>query len=343
MSAGRCRASCDVRLVFVTLLLLLVLSALAAVVSGKYPLPLVEAVRILASRVVTLEQSWTKRMEDVVLLIRLPRIVGAMLVGGALALAGGAYQGVFKNPLVSPDLLGVSAGAGVGASFAILMHWPGWCIQVGAFCGGILAAGMAISLPRLMRNRTILMLVLSGVIVTGFMSAVQGILKYVADSDSELPSIVYWLMGSLNDVKRENIGGTAPVILIAMAVLLAIRWRINLLSLNDIEARSLGVDVHRLRRVAILCATVLTASAVCLAGNIGWVGLIVPHLARLLVGEDNRYSLPASVLLGACFMVVVDTLTRTLTSEALPLSILTGLVGAPLFVAILIRKRVSIE
>ena len=170
------------------------------------------------------------------------------------------------------------------------------------------------------------------------MSAVQGILQYVADSDSELPSIVYWLMGSLNDVKRENIVGTAPAILVAMAVLLAIRWRINLLSLSDIEARSLGIDVHRLRGVAILCATILTASAVCLSGNIGWVGLIVPHLARLLVGEDNRYSLPASVLLGACFMVVVDTLTRTLTSEALPLSILTGLVGAPLFVAIQIGR-----
>lgn len=332
-----------VQSVFASLLLLLVLSAFAAVVCGKFPLPPREAARILASRCLPVEQTWTKRMEDVVLLIRLPRIVGAMLVGGALALAGGAYQGVFKNPLVSPDLLGVAAGAGVGASFAILMHWPGWCIQLCAFCCGLVAAGMAVSLPRVMRNRTVLMLVLSGVIVSGFMSAVQGILKYVADSDSELPSIVYWLMGSLNDVKRENIAGTAPVALAAMAALLAVRWRINLLSLSDIEARSLGVDVQRLRRFAIVCATVLTASVVCLAGNIGWVGLIVPHLARLLVGEDNRYSLPASVLAGACFMVVVDTLTRTLTSGALPLSILTGLVGAPLFVLILVRKRVRVE
>jgi iron complex transport system permease protein len=282
-------------------------------------------------------------MWNVVLVIRLPRVIAAALIGSALALSGGAYQGVFKNPLVSPDLLGVSAGAGVGASIAILIHLPGWAVQTFAFIAGIIAALGATSLPRLMRNRTILMLVLSGIIVSGFMSAIQGILKYIADSDSELPSIVYWLMGSLTAIKWDSIRSTAPLMLPAAAILLLIRWRINLLSLNDIEARALGVNVGRMRGFVIICSTVLTASAVCLSGTIGWVGLIIPHLSRLLVGEDNRRILPSCVLLGASFMVVVDTLARNLTSGEIPLSILTGLIGAPLFVFILIRKRVAVS
>jgi iron complex transport system permease protein len=201
---------------------------------------------------------------------------------------------------------------------------------------------MALALPRLMRNRGILMLVLSGVVVSGFMGALQGILTYVADADSELPSIVHWLMGSLASAKWEGVRSTLPVMIPAFVLMLALRWRVNILSLDEVEARTLGVDAAKLRGVVIACSTLLTASAVCLSGTIGWVGLIVPHLSRLLLGEDNRRVLPACVLLGASFVVVVDTVARNLTSSEIPLSILTGLIGAPLFVAILVRKRVTV-
>jgi iron complex transport system permease protein len=282
-------------------------------------------------------------MRDVVLIIRLPRVTAAALAGSALALSGSAYQAVFKNPLVSPDLLGVSAGAGVGASIAILAHLPAWCVQSFAFISGMTATLLAISIPRLMKNRTILMLVLSGVIVSGFMSAIQGLLKYMADSESELPSIVFWLMGSLSATKWASVISTVPAMIPAACVLLLIRWRVNLLSLDDAEIMSLGINANKLRGLVIVCSTVLTASAVCLSGTIGWVGLIVPHLSRLTAGEDNMRSLPVSTLLGASFLVTVDTMARNLISTEIPLSILTGLIGAPLFIAILFRKRVVVS
>lgn len=330
-------------LTFTLLSLFLCVCCFLSLISGRFPVPPLQALRILLSVLVSVAQTWTEPMRDVILLIRLPRILGAVFTGAALGISGAVYQGVFRNPLVSPSLLGVSAGAGVGASVAILMHLPAWAIQLGAFGAGITAALLATFLPKLMRNRTILMLVLSGVVVTGFMTAIQGILKYVADTDSELPSIVYWLMGSLSSVRWEGVVSSALVMFPPFCFLLLVRWRINVLSLGDVEARSLGVNVTRLRGVVIVCATMLTASAVCLSGTIGWVGLIIPHFARLLFNEDNRTVLPASMLVGASFMVIVDTLSRNLTSTEIPLSILTGLIGAPLFVLILIRKRVTVD
>lgn len=330
-------------LTFAVLSLFLCVCCFLSLVSGRFHVPLLQALRILLSVFAPVPQTWTDSMRDVILLIRLPRILGAVFTGAALGISGAVYQGVFRNPLVSPSLLGVSAGAGVGASVAILMHLPAWAIQLGAFCAGITAALLATFLPKLMRNRTILMLVLSGVVVTGFMTSIQGVLKYAADTDSELPSIVYWLMGSLSSVRWESVVSSASVMFLPFCFLLLVRWRINVLSLGDVEARSLGVNVTRLRGIVIVCATMLTASAVCLSGTIGWVGLIIPHFARLLFNEDNRTVLPASMLIGASFMIIVDTLSRNLTSTEIPLSILTGLIGAPLFVLILIRKRVTVD
>ncbi|MDR1943391.1 MAG: iron ABC transporter permease, partial [Synergistaceae bacterium] len=311
--------------IFIWLGLLLFVCSSVALASGRFAVPFAQVLRILASTVARVDETWTGAMRDVVLIIRLPRVAAAILAGSALALSGGAYQGVFKKPLVSPDLLGVSEGAGVGASIAILTHLPGWCVQLFAFISGMTATLLAISLPRLMRNRTVLMLVLSGIIISGFMGAVQGILKYMADSESELPSIVFWLMGSLSATKWASVASTAPAMLPAACVLLLLRWRVNLLSLDDIEAMALGVNVNKLRGLVIVCSTVLTASAVCLSGTIGWVGLIIPHLSRLIAGEDNRRILPVSALLGASFLVMVDTLARNLVSTEIPLSILTGL------------------
>jgi len=268
-----------------------------------------------------LEVTWTEQMASVILDIRLPRLAGAFLVGGALSLSGATYQGLFKNPLVSPDLLGVSSGACVGASLAILLNRTSLEIQLAALVMGLLAVFFTITIPKFFRNPSNLMLVLAGIIVSGFMSAILGIIKYVADLESQLASIVFWTMGSLASVKGQDILLVGPVMLVVALILILIRWRINLLSLGDSEAKSLGVNVPRSRGLAIVCATILTACAVCLCGTIGWVGLIMPHLGRLLVGEDNRYLMPASALLGALFMIIVDTIARNLTGSEIPLSI----------------------
>ncbi|MDR0649046.1 MAG: iron ABC transporter permease [Synergistaceae bacterium] len=314
----------------------------ASLAIGRYHVPVRETTRILASRIVPLERTWTPQMENVVMRVRLPRLAGALLVGGALALAGAAYQGVFRNPLVSPDLLGVSSGACVGASAAILMHWGALAVQVSAFAMGLVSVAVASSIPGFFRNNTTPMLVLSGVIVSGFMTSLQGLLKYFADPLDELPSIIYWAMGSLGSVKAGEIKIVGLVIAAIMGVLVMIRWRINLLALGDSEARSLGVNVKRLRSVIVLCATLMTAGAVCVSGTIGWIGLVVPHLGRIVAGHDNKRLIPVSILLGAAFTILVDTCARNLTGSEIPLSILTGVIGTPMFVWLLFAQKTTV-
>ncbi|MDR3599801.1 MAG: iron ABC transporter permease [Desulfosporosinus sp.] len=312
---------------------------------GKYHIPVWQVAKIILSKALplNLEVTWTEQMASIILDIRLPRLIGAFLVGGALSLSGATYQGLFKNPLVSPDLLGVSSGACVGASIAILLNRTSLEIQLAALVMGLLAVFLTTTIPKFFKNNSNLMLVLAGIIVSGFMTAIQGIIKYVADPESQLASIVYWTMGSLASLKMRDILLVGPVMLIVALILILIRWRINLLSLGDSEAKSLGVNVPRSRGLAIVCATILTACSVCLCGTIGWVGLIMPHLGRLLVGEDNRYLMPASALLGALFMIIVDTVARNLTGSEVPLSIVTGLLGAPLFLWLLARQKARIN
>lgn len=312
---------------------------------GRYNVPILQVAKIIINNFLPLQLdiTWTDQMESIVMEIRLPRLIGALLVGSALAMSGATYQGLFKNPLVSPDLLGVSSGACVGASVAILLNRSSLEIQLAALAMGLLAVLISTTIPKFFKNTSNLMLVLSGIIVSGFMSAFQGIVKYLADPQLQLASIVFWMMGSLSSVKGSDILRVGPAMLIVGVILFLIRWRINLLSLGSAEAKSLGVNVPRVRGLAILCATILTASAVCLCGTIGWVGLIMPHLGRLLVGEDNRYLIPASALLGALFMIIVDTVARNLTGTEIPLGIITGLLGAPMFVWLLARQKARID
>lgn len=327
-----------------TFVLALAVTAVVCLGLGRFSVPFLQSLRILVNAFTPwrLETTWSDRMESVILAVRLPRLMGAMLVGSALSLSGAAYQSLFRNPLVSPDLLGISSGACVGAAFAILLELPAPLVQLSALGTGLLTVFLTTLIPGLFRNRSSLMLVLSGVIMSGFMSALLGIAKYVADPENHLASIVYWTMGSFSNVRMKDVLLISPPILAAMAALLLLRWRVNLLSLGDAEAGSLGVNVRRARGVTILCSTVLTACAVCLCGTIGWAGLIVPHLGRLIVGQDNRYLLPMSAVLGALFLVVVDTLARNLTGSEIPLSIITGVLGAPLFVWLLARQRARI-
>ncbi|GAA2184268.1 iron ABC transporter permease [Brooklawnia cerclae] len=317
--------------------------AFLALFVGDYALDVRTVVRILASPVLPVESSWNGAAESAILKVRVPRILAAILVGGALSVSGATYQSVFRNPLVSPDLLGVSAGACVGAAGAILLHLGQAPIALAALLGGLAAVACSTGLARVFRENSSLVLVLAGVIVSGFMNSALGLLKYLADPETELASITYWQLGSLSGTSMTDVTFVAVPIVLGTAVLIVLRWRLGILSLGDAEAALLGTDVVRLRAVAVLCATVLTACAVCVSGTIGWIGLVVPHLCRFLTGPDTARVVPLSVCVGALFLLAVDTLARTMSTAELPLSILIGFVGTPLFVWLVVRQRSTLR
>ena len=279
-------------------------------------------------------------IDTVLFNIRLPRVVAAGFVGAALAAAGAAYQSLFRNPLVSPDILGVSTGAGLGAVIGILLGLPVVAIQVLGFAGGLLTVMVVATLARTLRGSSdVLVLVLAGIVVGALAGAAISLVKVLADPYDQLPAITFWLLGSLAGVKANDVAATVPVVLVGLAPLVLLRWRIGVLSLGDDEARALGVDVERLRIMVIASATLVTASVVAISGVIGWVGLMVPHMARLLVGPRFDRLLPAAILLGAAFMVGVDTLARSAARIEIPLGVLTAVTGGPAFVWLLARSR----
>lgn len=290
-----------------------------------------------------MEPTWGPTVEKVVLLIRLPRLAAALLVGSCLAVSGATYQSIFKNQLAAPELLGVFQGSCVGAAAAILLGAGSFFVQASALCGGILSVVVATLITRFFRSDSSAILVLSGVIVSGVMRSVLGMLKYAMDTETQLPSITYWELGSLSDMTFQKLLPVLPGMAVAMAVLFAMRWQFNLLSLGDGEARSLGVNVAAVRGVTVACATMLTSCAVCLSGTIAWVGLVIPYFGRLVAGPDSVRLTPIAALMGALFLIVVDTAARSLSGVEIPLSILTGLVGAPIFVTMLYRQRRSVK
>lgn len=312
---------------------------LACLCVGKYPISPGECIRILLGA----RQGIDVMDVNMLLGVRLPRTMAAVIVGASLALSGAVYQGIFKNPLVSPDFLGVSAGACVGAAIAILAAFPPGLIQVCAFAGGIVAVFLTLFIPGLMRSDSNIMLVLSGIIVSGAMSSVLGFIKYIADPETQLAAITYWQLGSFAYVDNRAVANVLPLGIIAAGVLLAMSWWINVLSLGEQEAKSLGADVPVLRGICIICSTVLTAGAVCISGTIGWAGLVVPHFGRMMAGSDNRVLLPACCLIGGIFMLLVDTVTRIIGPAEMPVSILTGLIGAPFFAWLLYRQRRNVR
>lgn len=311
--------------------------AFASLFVGRYPIAPDTMVKVLLSRVLPIERTWVDNVETVVFNIRLPRVILAMCVGGSLAISGASFQGMFQNPLVSPDILGVTAGGGFGAALAILLGGGTTAIQLSALCGGILAVGLAYAISRVFRTTPTLMLVLSGIVVGSIFSALLSLTKYVADPNQKLPAIVFWLMGSLSAVSLQEAVATVPPMALGIAVLLAVRWRINILSLGDEEARALGVRVELLKTIIIICCTLVTATAVSICGIIGWVGLVIPHVGRMIVGPNHRWLLPASLALGAAYLTLIDDLSRTVTAAEVPLGILTALIGAPFF-ALMLRK-----
>jgi iron complex transport system permease protein len=326
----------------VTLLAGLALPALAllALAVGKYPVTAADLLGVLGHRLLGLPARAPAAVETVVLQVRLPRVAAALVVGAALSAAGATYQGLFRNPLVSPDILGVSAGAGLGAVLGIYLSLPAAAIQALAFLGGLgaVAAVYGVGLA-VRRHDPVLTLVLAGVAVGAVLGAGISLLKVLADPYNQLPAITFWLLGSLSSVTLGDVAATLPMMLVGLAPLVLLRWRMNLMSLGEEEARALGVETRVLRPILIGGATLVTAAAVAMTGVIGWIGLIVPHVARLLVGPDYRRLLPASLMLGAAYLLAVDLIARTAGTIEVPLGILTALVGAPFFLWLLIAGR----
>ncbi len=320
-------------------IILTVATAFICLVIGRYGLPITDTFKILLSPLTGSADTWPAMMYNVIFRVRLPRVCADILVGGGLALSGTTYQGIFKNPLVSPDILGISAGACVGAATAILLNLNSIGIQLFALAGGLLAVFLSMMIPRMLKNDSTLMLVLSGVIISGLMNAVIGILKYVADVYTQLPAITYWQMGSLAGITPEKVLSIFPAMLVSIIILILMRWRVNILSLGDTEAATLGVNLKVTRTILIIASTLLTGCSVCISGIVGWVGLIIPHLTRLIIGQDNVKLMPLSFFVGAIFMLFIDTLARTITSAEIPLTILTGIIGAPLFFWLLMKTR----
>ena len=272
--------------------------------------------------------------ERILFNIRGPRIIIVMLVGAALAVAGASYQGMFKNPLTSPDLLGASAGASLGACLAMLLNLSGTGIQLAAFAGALLAVGCAVWLNRLVDYDPTLGLVLAGILVGSLFQAGMSIVKFLADANDKLPEITFWLMGSFAQVDSDDLALIIVPMVIGFVLLLFQAWKLNVLSFGDEEARAMGVNTRRTRLIVILASTLLSASSVAVAGIVGWIGLVVPHLARAVVGPNYKVLLPASMFIGAVFLLIVDNVARLALSVEIPIGILTAILGVPFFVFI---------
>lgn len=278
---------------------------------------------------------------SVVLSIRLPRIIAAIMIGGALSVAGTVYQGLFHNPCVSPDLLGASSGAGFGAAIALLLSLNFLGISVLAFIMGLCAVFFVLFVSSVIGkgNNMVIVLVLTGMVVSSLFSAFTSLAKYVADPDSRLPEITFWLMGGLSSITTANLLMLFFPLAIGMIPLFLFRWKINVLSFGDEEAMSMGLDVNKYRICLILCSTLITSASVAVSGLIGWVGLVIPHIARIIVGPDNKRLLPVSLIVGAIFLIVVDDIARYALESEIPLGILTSIVGAPFFIFLMIKGK----
>ncbi|MDR1898385.1 MAG: iron ABC transporter permease [Treponema sp.] len=316
--------------------LLAVLLGAAAALSlslGRYPIPLTA----LLGRIFGVPFA-SARMEAIFFNVRLPRIILACLVGCSLAAAGASYQGVFQNPLAAPDILGASSGAAAGATLAILLRLSGFMITLFAFFASLLAIALVMFIGERARGKKVLGLILAGLMISSLCNAGISFMKLAADPGNVLPEIVYWLMGSLAKTRGRDISFALLPMILGLVPLFVFRWRINLLTLSEEEARSMGVHVGRTRLLIIAGSTLVTAAAVSVSGVIGWAGLIIPHMTRRLVGNDYRYLMPASMLFGALFLMIMDDISRNLFAVEIPLGILTALLGAPFFLWLITRK-----
>ena len=319
----------------IALIILPIVTALIALGIGRYFITPAKVIEAIAGRF-TGNYEISEMAYKTVWNLRIPRILLALLVGAGLSTAGCAFQSLFANPLATPDTLGVASGASFGAALGILLGLDMLGMQVVSFVMGALAVTLT-WLGGSGKGRGLSSVVLSGIMMGSLFNALVSLVKYVADAETQLPAITYWLMGALSSASYRSLMFGAPVIFIGIAVLFLIRWRMNLLPLSEDEAKSSGINIYTLRIVTIICATMITASCVSMCGQVGWVGLLIPHMCRMKFGSNHLSLIPASISLGATFMVIVDTVARTMTASEIPVSILTAIIGAPFFI-ILMRK-----
>ena len=310
---------------------------------GRYGVDAGTTCRILLSRLLPLEQTWTGNEYTAVLNIRLPRIVLACLVGCCLSSAGAAYQGVFQNPMASPDVLGASSGASFGAALAILAGVGNQGTTLSAFFWSLATVVLVYLVGQRAPGDRVLNLVLAGMVISSLFTAATSYLKLVADPTNQLPEITYWLLGSFTSASYQKILIGCPLIVAGIIIIYLLRWRLNILSLSDDEARASGINIKQTRMLFIVASTLVTASAVSMCGQVGWIGLLIPHASRMLVGSNNRYVVPLSLSLGASFMILIDTLSRSISIIELPLSILTAIIGAPAFISLLNKTRSNLQ
>ena len=326
------------RLVIMILGAALIAAVFISFFLGRYPIKPGELMSILLSKLIPIDQFWTDTMETVLFNIRLPRVLLACFVGCCLSAAGASYQGIFQNPMAAPDILGASAGAAFGAAVAIFNYAPSSVVAVSAFVFSMATVGLVILISKRAKGSKVLGLILSGIMVSSLFSAGTSYIKLVADPMDKLPKITYWLIGSLSGASKSDICFVALPMALGLIPLYLLRWRINVLTLGDEEARAIGINAKAIRLIVIICATLVTASSVSVSGMIGWVGLVIPHLVRKLVGNNYRYLMPASMIAGALFLLIVDNISRNLLTTELPIGILTAFVGAPFFIYLITRK-----
>jgi len=335
---GHSRRVRKANLILVGLAAVLVVLGVLSFMVGRYPISPDKVVGMLAGSVFPIDQFWTGQEATIFFNVRLPRVVLAMLVGCCLATAGAAYQGTFQNPLVSPDILGASQGAALGAAVAILIGFASFGVSALAFVFAIATVMLVVLVAQAARGNQILTVVLAGVMVSSLASAGVSFAKLVADPADQLPAITYWLMGSLTSAKPADVQMVIAPMAVGLVVLFVLRWRINILTMGDEEASTMGVNTKRLRLIIIVAATLITAASVAVTGMIGWVGLVIPHLSRMLIGSDYRKLMPASMLMGASFLLLVDDVSRLLTTAEIPIGILTAFIGAPFFLYLITKE-----
>lgn len=330
----RNRESCKIQ--FIILIAAFIVAFLISIVLGRYSLSLEDFFKVIFSKLpfTDIPQTWDPAVEKVLFEIRLPRVICAVFIGAALSLAGVCYQGMFRNPMVSPDILGASTGAGFGAAIAILLGAGYFLISASAFVFGIAAVALAYLVSRFGKTNATLAMILGGMVVSSLFSAGTSFIKLVADTEEQLPAITYWLMGMLSSIKSQDLVVLIPIAA-GMIPLFILSWRLNLLTVEENTSKSVGINITALRLIVIVCATLLTAASVSVSGMIGWIGLVIPHFCRIIYGYDYRRLVPATVLFGATFLLIVDDIARLVSTSEIPIGILTSFVGAPLFLYLL--------
>lgn len=325
----------------IAMILLPTVTGILCMCFGRMKLPVSDVINSICS--IFTGEIDNLQVYSVVVNLRLPRILMAIIVGAGLTCAGDTFQSLFSNPLATPDILGVTSGTCVGAILAIILSCSILETQLIALVFGLISVLFTMKIAGKNKSGSMVYLVLAGVIASSLFNAIGSLLKYTADPQDKLPEITYWLMGSFTSATYKKIIVGSQLILIGIVLIFLLRWRLNILSLSEDEAKSSGIDIKKTRMLFILASTIITASCVSMCGQVGWIGLLIPHCARMLVGSNNRYVIPLSISLGACFMIIIDTLSRTVSVIELPLSILTAIIGAPVFISLLSKNRSNLR